>query len=474
MRITSIQNRLLAGIVFFMVSVLCVGGGALYLSIRSEYFRQVDNDLRKVAELLATEIEVSDGVLVNEWLEDVDDDLIRRKRDYIQSWNTDTGVTHRSPALGGRDLPRISGGLGEYVYRDVSLPGGLRGRAVGVKVLPKVEGHGAEAGGGRETTPHILVIANNVEDVNAGLARLRWILALTVIGVILASAVVSRNIIRSCLLPIDELSREVAECGTGELDKQFLPAPNFPEELKGLVAEYNKLFSKVGKVRMREREFSAHAAHELRTPIAGIIMTNELALNRERAADYYRECIAETLEIGRTMQKLTEGLLYFSKLQNDSINSDMHPQPLEPLLRDVWKQHAGAADGRGLVMRWECGKSGAVATVDEPLARILVANLFDNAVSYAEPGTVVTAGISGGAGEPVVFTLRNVTGTMTAAGVSRIFEPFYRMDKARIADSRHSGIGLALCREIARAMHCRIAAEYDAADREFGVRVSFN
>ena len=480
MKKTSIHNKLLFGMIFFIATILAVGSTALYLSFRKAYYEQVDRDLGNYATLLATEIEINNGYLVNEWLQDVRNDPIRTKRDLIQSWNLNDGTTLRAPALNGKDLPRFKRRDGRYAFRNIILPDGKPGRAVGLEVQPKVEHEATEDTGNDAPGPytgataprHILVIANNVENIEASLARLRWILLLTGIAVVIVSALVTRNIIRSCLFPISELGDQVARRGVEDLDKEFLIAPDFPDELKGLVSQYNHLFKKISRVRVRERDFSAHAAHELRTPLAGIILTLEQALHRSRSPDYYQECLTETLKISRSMHGMTERLLYFSRLQNDTFSMQFEQVPLHKHLDTAWQTHSAKAAARGLSAVWELADHPPAIRADPHLLEILLNNLVNNTVAYALPDSPVhirtTAGSQG-----MILSITNRSKTLDKENMRRIFEPFYRKDQARDVNEHHSGIGLALCREIARSMGAAISADFDPETHTFTVCIEF-
>ncbi|MBK1830336.1 GHKL domain-containing protein [Verrucomicrobiaceae bacterium R5-34] len=480
MKKTSIQNKLLVGMVFFMTTVLTVGSTALYFSFRKAYFQQIDLDLGKVATLLATEIELENGQLVHEWLDDVRNDPIRSKKDLIQSWNLSDGSSLRSPALKGEDLPKFSAPSGQSSFRDITLPNGHSGRAIGIEILPKIDPEETEENATEphgpyteaNAPPHILVIANDVEKIEKQLARLRWILLLTIIAVVIASVLISRNIIRSCLFPINDLSDQVAQHNVNELDKEFLVTPDFPEELKGLVTQYNRLFKNIHRVRVRERDFSAHAAHELRTPLAGIILTLEQALHRNRDTDYYQECLAETLKISQSMHGMTERLLYFSRLQNDTFSMHFEKVALHELLKNVWLQHTNRADSRGLSIDWDLTDKAAVIRADQHLLGILISNLMNNAVAYAEPNssiTIQTTAQSSG----LALSISNQSKGLNKENMRRLFEPFYRKDEARDVNEHHSGIGLALCQEITRAMRASITADLDEENNTFTITVCF-
>ncbi|MCP5538286.1 MAG: hypothetical protein H7A51_18890 [Akkermansiaceae bacterium] len=462
MKTPSIKKRLLISIVLLIVTMLGIGSTGLYLKVRQSHYEQIDIDLQKIAELLAIEIEVNDGKVIYEWLDELDTHPGKNQKDYIQSWDAQGNNPGRSPDLEEMDLPFFHGELNEYVYRDVTLPEGRRGRAVGLLLIPSLSEE--DASEHEKTTftppPHVLVVAIDIEHSARRLAKLRWAFALTTIGLILATSMVISFIINNSLQPIKDLALQVSDALPENSGTAFHIAPNFPLELRELVSHYNKLIERIDLARTRERDFSANAAHELRTPLTGISTTLELALSKPRDNPYYVNSITRTLDISSSMQLLLERLMSFAKLQNDAYPLTTTTVDIQGILKQSWEEQKEKANARELAVLWSLDPTATTVDTDKQLFHILVRNLINNAVSYAKASTTITI-ITQRLNGHIALRITNETTGLNASDTEKFFDPFFRLDAARGMSENHYGIGLALCREISRVLGGRISAKLD-------------
>ncbi len=445
----SIQRRLLVSITLLIAVLVGLGSVALYFKIKSSYFQETDAHLTKILNLLTPEIELVDGKVIQEWIEDSRDTPYRKKHDFIQTWNTENGETLRSPALGDSDLPQLHGKIGEFVFADITLPNGKRGRAVGVLTMPVIENEHVPPGTHPSASPApvLAVTAIPTERSLQRFTKLRWILFLTVLALIASCSFIVSTIIRKSLEPIAVLSEKVSQKLPENITEGFQIPDQFPQELRELTHHYNRLLRRIARTRARERNFSANAAHELRTPLTGISITLEQALNRPRDTAYYQQCISETMEITQSMKTLVEHLMYFSRLQSDRLTVKPSPVDLHELLTTQWTSLEEQADRRELTVRWDLQAASATLLTDEHLVRILISNLLGNAVCYAASPSVITIHTHSN-GEDFHLSISNATEGVTHEDVQRFFDPFFRVSTDRFTDGDHHGIGLALCQEI--------------------------
>ncbi|MDA7882479.1 ATP-binding protein, partial [Akkermansiaceae bacterium] len=431
---------------------------------------QLDNHLHVAADLLTIEVELEDGKPYQEWLVHINDNNVRKARDLIQVWEIASGETFKSPALGSHNLPKISGELNEHIIQDVMLPDGKKGRALGVLILPSYQ-EDQNPLHSNEGMEHIFVVALETSELEEALDKLQQTLALVAVTTLVLSALAIFITIRKSLVPIADLENQLRVRQEEQLGKEITIAENFPDELRGLVSEYNNLLTKIEGVRARERDFSTHAAHELRTPLAGIRATLEQALSASRETNDYKERITTALSISRDMTGLVSHLMRFSRLQSGTHPLVVEEINLHELLEATWWGYAERADQRGLRIDWELQADNPALNSDENLVRVLLSNFFDNAVSYSKEKGTITVRTHQENGH-LIMSISNDPIADLPEDLDRIFEAFYRVDKARKLEDGHSGIGLSLCRAIARSLDAEISAHI-GENKVFQIVVTF-
>jgi len=463
-KISSIKTKIQIAVVLFIAITFSMGGIFIYLNIKKVSQVHTERDLKSIAILVGREIETADGNVVYDWYDDIQQDPISREKDYIQSWALHGEMNQRSPALKDFNLPKFHGKPGEFVYRNTTVPHHgkkHRARAVGVLVTPTITEQSPEQRAKIKQTiePHILVIAQDTERYDQFLDRFKWGIGLTIIIITIISILIIHFILRAALLPIQELSTEIAKKDEEQLGSGFQIKPHFPLELRDLVNQYNELLKRMEQSLSREKRFSSFVAHELRTPLTGISTTLELALNRPRETDYYQNSIQDTLKITHSMQCLINRLLTLSRLQNNQSPTENRPVDIQQLLKSIWEDHSHKADTKNIHVSWTPSKTHTHVTTDLHLASILVSNLLENAVAYAPPHTTIQIEIiekNKGNGiqqpEAIYLMISNETRELKPEDLTRLSEPFFRKDKARTMEDNHFGIGLSICREISRVL----------------------
>ncbi|WP_269526681.1 sensor histidine kinase [Coraliomargarita parva] len=472
MKSRSIRTRLVVGIGVIVSLILISGAFVIYHTVKASLYEEVDKALAGTLALQSLELEIIGDEIVNEWLTDIEQDPQRRLSDYIQVWDEKSGQVLRSPALEGHDLPKLSGPLNVRRFASCELPDGKRARAVGVRMYPKVEEDTMSAVIRAEDYPHVMVIAQETEDIDARISGLFQVLLQGLLLVGLFCLLVIHLIIRASLRPIHELELEISRVDASRTMNDLVVPAGIPVELQGLTQKYRELLGRINRVRGREREFSANAAHELRTPIAGIMAVLEQTLSSDRKDSEYRERIAEALEISVSMQTLVNRLTRFARLRNGIDHIELTTMDLHTMIDARLSLLDRRLKERGLQLHRQLDASQPLIRTDETLVEILVGNLIGNAVSHADVNSQVSLATED-TETGCRFTLSNFAAKLKQEDMERIFEPFYRVDRARTLGDGHSGLGLAMCREIASTLDLEFQAELDSVGHLFRITVIF-
>jgi len=213
-----------------------------------------------------------------------------------------------------------------------------------------------------------------------------------------------------------------------------------------------------------QRDFVANVSHELRTPLTSISGYVETLLDNEQLSPISREFMETILKNASRMSRLTEDLLSLARVE--SRESKMHPTPVRAdlLVRDAVVAMRGLVQDEDASL--EIGETTAAEVMADQDAMLQVlGNLIENGIKYGRrrgatsSRVVVTARKVEGAGNPVEFSVQDFGQGIASEHLERIFERFYRVDKARSRESGGTGLGLAIARRIVEAQGGTIQAE---------------
>lgn len=454
--------------------LLCILSAAIYLVVRRSMFHELDNSIKQTAALLANQVELENGEITFEWQEGLGTNRALIADGLFQFWNEKTGVTTRSPALEERNLPKFTGDSGKPLQQDIRLADGSRGRAIGLRIHPfvvpeemermKARGHIIDP----QTIPYILVVADDAEPVLHTLERLQWILGTGTLLTLGMGFLLIDRVLHISLKPINYLASQVQDRAEHQLDSALSLPHALPSELTSLAKNFDTLLARVAAIRVRERDFIRHAAHELRTPIAGLRATTELALSKSRTADEYREhltaCQSTAGELGELIKRLTA----LARIGQSSEAQKLGSFDLSEQLSRCVETFRGLFEEKGVTL--SILPTDRIITLGDPsLSRIILNNLLDNALSYTSaPGSVRIE--FGKTADHTELRFSNPTDS-PAENPDQWFEPLFRRDPSRHDAGSHLGIGLTLSLNAAHAMGWNlIARTTDTGWIEFVIR----
>ncbi len=219
----------------------------------------------------------------------------------------------------------------------------------------------------------------------------------------------------------------------------------------------------------REQSFTSDVAHELRTPLAGIRATIDVALFCDERTDEFQESLKDCSSIVERMESLVNNLLMLARLDRKKASFRKTPIPLAELVDDCWQPLQEQAAARGLA--FENRVSTDLACISDRVSlAIVISNLLENSVEYTdENGQIWVTGGTDSAGA-VYAAVANTGCQMTEAEAAMAFQTFWRADVSRGSSGKHAGLGLSLTQRLARSLGGDASAEVNG-DGVFTVRV---
>lgn len=261
---------------------------------------------------------------------------------------------------------------------------------------------------------------------------------------------------RKSLAPVVAMSRQAGRIGAANLHER-LAVQNERDELGHLARSFNSLLDRLSQSFERQRRFMADASHELRTPVAILRGESEVALSQQaRSAEEYRESLGVLHQEAERLTHIVEDL--FTLTRADAGQYPLQPRDfyLDELIAECVHSARTLALAKNISLNFE-GASESPLDADESLVRRMILNLLDNAIKYTPAGGRVTVSCRH-AGDEYALSITDTGVGIPAELQPRIFERFFRVDKARSRSESDggAGLGLSISRWIAEAHHGRL------------------
>ena len=258
--------------------------------------------------------------------------------------------------------------------------------------------------------------------------------------------------------PLASMLRTAARLRPDRLSER-LPLHGTSDELDRLAATINGLLDRLADHIGRQREFVANAAHELRSPLAALRTSIEVALDRERPAEEYRELLADLVEECAGLGVLVNQLLCLAEGEAGELRPGTSRVRFDELVTRSVEMFRGVAEQKGVELKAPLPPPVALLGNSVHLRQV-INNLLDNAIKFTPPGGTVTVEVQA---TPSTARLRVED---TGCGIApeeqaHVFVPFYRADKARQRGpaAGGTGLGLTICQAVVNAYGGNIAVE---------------
>jgi len=435
----SLRTRLLVGMISGMALLLIIFGLFVYTAMARALREQFDASLTATARTLAAAPELEEG----EFELELDERLMvefqpSERPDYFQFWLGDGTVLARSPSLGERyELPCFAGPIEAPVHRPVELPNGRQGRAVGIEYRPSIEDGGRTA----EQAAVRLVVGRDAGELAAELRLLRLLLLSGGFAAVMVALLVGGLVVRQGLRPLSLLASRIAAIREDDLTERVQGDP-LPTEMLPVVGRLNQLLGRLESAFERERLFTRDVAHQLRTPVAGMRSSMEVALSRSRRPDEYRESLSDCLAIAKRMQTMVEDLLMLARLEAGQAVAASERVVLTQLVDSCWRPFEPTAAERHVA--FENRVAPDVSTIaDHGILSMVLSNLLANASEYTNEGGSIWVCARFASGS-VEMAVSNTGCHLSADEVCHVFDSFWRADPSRTDTDLHCGLGLAL------------------------------
>ena len=284
---------------------------------------------------------------------------------------------------------------------------------------------------------------------------LTQILLMASLGIVVLAPLTGYWLAGRATRPLALIARTASRARPGHLHER-VPCGGSGDELDQLAGTFNGLLDRLAAHLDRQRAFVANAAHELRSPLAALRASAEVALAHDRSAEEYRDRLADIVEECDGLGALVNQLLLLAEGEAGSVRTPRRFS-LDRLAARVVEMFEGISEMREISL---------VADVPDPVdiwgselhLRQVISNLVDNALKFTPPGGTVRVRVRL-ADDRATVEVRDSGAGISAEDLPHVFERFYRADLSRQRDRGGSGLGLSICQALVHAHDGTIKVE---------------
>ena len=217
------------------------------------------------------------------------------------------------------------------------------------------------------------------------------------------------------------------------------------DELTVLGSEFNALTDKLQASEALQRQFISDASHELKTPLASIKLLSDSILQNDMDPDTLREFVADIGDEADRLTRMSEKLLSLTQFHPD-VGSDCEITYLGPTIDRVVRMLSTIADMACVTLETDIVTDSSILILEDDLYQIIF-NLVENGIKYNVPDGTLTVRLTRQE-DNAILTISDTGMGIPAESLDKIFDRFYRVDKARSRQTGGSGLGLAIVRDM--------------------------
>lgn len=252
---------------------------------------------------------------------------------------------------------------------------------------------------------------------------------------------------RRALAPVDEITNAARSISTQNLNLR-LPVPRTGDELQRLAETMNGMIVRLDGAFTKMSQFTADAAHELRTPISLILTTAELSMGEGAPANSYRAALLEIYAEAVRMKSLIEDLMTLARADSGEGNIQFSPVNLGEAVRLASTRGELLSKSKHIDFTTNIQENALWVRGDTSALQRLFLILIDNAVKFTPASGRISISL-GKRDSAAIFEIADSGPGISEGERTRIFDRFYRVDPARSRNSGGAGLGLAIGRWIA-------------------------
>jgi len=306
----------------------------------------------------------------------------------------------------------------------------------------------------KENSNVVIIIGRFTNEIENVLVRLKMILISTGVLVMILAGIGGFFYADSSLKPVEKIINTAKSIEENNLNERIKVKSQ--DELGRLASTLNQMISRLEKAFEQQKQFTADVSHDLRTPLSIIQAESSLTLKKDRSIEEYKKSLELILEETSYMSEIIDKLLFLARSDNKTQFYNFTKTNLKSLLEEVIKKVSPLYHNKGLTLQVTKLEELNIMADKDKLKEALI-NILDNSLKYTDEGKVSISSVK--RGNFAKISIEDTGRGIPKEDLHRIFDRFYRGDKARTSSEKSTGLGLAIVKEIINAHNGRIEVE---------------
>ena len=451
----SIKNRIALYSVIGIASLSLVVFVSIYFSVKQQSLSQIDKKLKLEADIHLKEIQIEKDSIYfkykNEWFErehvqlqvyPLFVELVNKKGQYLD----------KSPNLLDKHLHFDLTQNDMFIKNDVLSNNYIRQIQLPVFEQDKIKGY--------------LAIAISYGDTRVVLESLLKMLLIIFPLLLIITFFTSKLISNITIRPITQIANRVSEIHTGNLDKR-VPDQKNGDELQVLSEAINDFLDRIDEGIKREKQFTADASHQLRTPLSVMKGNLEILLRQDRTQTEYKDEIKKAISKIDEMTDAVEKLLILARLNKSNQKLKSESVNLYNLLENTLSNYKTQIISKNLLIKINEDLNSKNIVSKKMFLELIFDNLISNAIKYAYPETAIEVDLKYAQNGFYVCVI-NQGPEINSQNIDDIFMPFYR-HKDHENTEKGYGLGLAIVKKASEALNLKIFVKSENHTTSFSV-----
>ncbi|MBG0782354.1 MAG: HAMP domain-containing histidine kinase [Bacteroidales bacterium] len=430
MKPISYKNRIASNYIGATASLILFVFALIYCIIEASIYHNIDRQLHTACIKHTQEVTIENGKIrfinKSEWeeREHLEADVTPL---FIEVRDKNGKLCDKSPNLKSESLSFDYEKTRQKAYNTR-----LNNQLIRAKILPIIHNYTVEG---------YIVAALPIAGQLQTLHILRTILLTSFPFLLIVLYFIARYLAGKSIQPVNIITRKARTIQRDSLN-QRIPIPVRKDELYELVMAINDLLDRIENSMQREKQFTADAAHQLKTPLAVLKGTLEVLVRKNRSEQEYKQTIQETvLEINR-MGTIVDQLLLLARFDSTHYTQQQTVVSLVSLMDDIIQRFSQQINEKNLVINFVPEQNLDLQT-DPFLIDIIFENLISNAIKYSPVGGTVEIELPDDEND-FIFSIKDEGIGIDPEEQQKIFNPFYRSQQAINTRERGDGLGLSI------------------------------
>lgn len=437
-----LRNRIALSFIITASLLILIVFATVYEVVRSTAYSNLDANLKKETSEVLESLSVSNDsiriVNLNEWLEH-EHGKVEINPVFIQLVDKKKNILKKSYNLLDTDLPVFPERNTTFIDNLDMETGELRIIQSPVKNAEnEIQGY--------------LSIALSRTNAEAVLQNLRTVLLITFPLSLVILFFISSFFAEKSISPVHKLITSAEKITKESLNKR-IDLPKNKDELYSLTKTINDLLDRLEEAVLHEKQFTADASHDLRTPLATVKGTLEVLIRKERKPELYEKKIIECINEVDRMTIIIDQLLVLARHESDKVEINKKDISVKPIINKVIDRLEPITYSKNIQFNFS-GENDLIVNADPQLTDIILDNVISNAVKYSNANSDIIIEFNKNS-----CSIIDKGCGMTQEQQSKMFDRFYRSENSRNSSIQGSGLGLAIVKRLSDLQELKLEVE---------------